>query len=1073
MNQDGSALGVPAFTGWGGADRLKPELRTKAGSWRARLYFSAIGILALLLFAAAGGSRAGEAIRVGSVAAQVGVTGAHGSFAPTFSADGRFLVFLSQANNLVTNDDRFPNQDVFVCELATGTITLVSVASNGLGGACLSAGQPSISSNGQVVVFSSFSDRLALFDTNEVSDIFIRDLVNGSTQMGSVDTSGLPSFAWYSGSSCPLLSADGQWVFFESRATNLTALVPSPHLHLFGRNLQSNQTVMIDMVVSGTNFGIRAGHVSVSADGRRAAFVGGAVGDLCVWDQNTGVTLWASTNMTAYLGTNGYACSSPVLSANGSAVVFLAAGFSNSPTFLFRHELDAGTTALLASNLTAATSCSLSADGRFTAYDDGTNVFLWDAQTASNVLVSMSYDGTGPANGPSKTPVLTPDGRHLAFVSAATDLVAADTGGKFQVYVRDLTAGITRLSTVNRFGAPSAVDHEFVEPSLTADGQRVAFDSEDDELVADDFNHASDVFVRDVATGTTRLISQRHAARPALTGFQSVDLPTANCLSADGRWLAFVSYDNNLAAGDTNGWSDLYVCDRFTGTNRLVTSGVSNIVNPILSARSPFVLFTELALPSSPRYFYSSDGTIYCHNFLANTTAVVTVRWDGSGPASGGGAPVDISPDGRYVLFSSTSPDLVRIGGNDHRQLFVRDMALGTNYLITATVWGGPAYDYCFYGPQFASLAGQWVFFAICAGDLTTNAVVDFNSPRLYVHDLVTHTTHLASWDGSKDVGLVGVPSVAPDATTVFFASPTASSQVGIFAHNYVTGASALVVDSALYPAASRDGSVLAYRTYPLAPAYAEIRVIDSRAGTTNLVGVPRYATSSEASSRAAPIVTADGRYVVFTSSGGDLVSNDTNGVMDIFVYDRATSNTVALTHSPLTGFTANGLSSRPMLAADGRTILFHSMAGDLVEGDFNDVRDVFLLRLGGGDSDGDGVDDDWEMAFFGTLTRDGASDIDGDGASDGQEFRAGTDPTNQGSVLRAFTLVSVGTGSTTLIWPAVPGRSYRVQFKTDLNDSDWTDLLAPVVVNGASASCVDPGAAGQGRRFYRVVMQP
>jgi len=83
----------------------------------------------------------------------------------------------------------------------------------------------------------------------------------------------------------------------------------------------------------------------------------------------------------------------------------------------------------------------------------------------------------------------------------------------------------------------------------------------------------------------------------------------------------------------------------------------------------------------------------------------------------------------------------------------------------------------------------------------------------------------------------------------------------------------------------------------------------------------------------------------------------------------------------------------KPVLGGDGRTVLFQSFASDLVAQDFNNNRDIFVLRLGSGDSDGDGLDDDWELAYFGTLARDGTGDFDGGGQTDLAEYRAGTNP--------------------------------------------------------------------------------
>src|SRR5206468_7498342 len=130
----------------------------------------------------------------------------------------------------------------------------------------------------------------------------------------------------------------------------------------------------------------------------------------------------------------------------------------------------------------------------------------------------------------------------------------------------------------------------------------------------------------------------------------------------------------------------------------------------------------------------------------------------------------------------------------------------------------------------------------------------------------------------------------------------------------------------------------------------------------------------------------------------------------DIFVRDRVSGTTILMSLNLQGTGSGNGSSTKPALGADGRTVVFQSVANDLVPRDYNDRRDVFVLRLGGGDTDEDGMDDDWEMAYFGALSRDGTGDFDGDGQTDLQEFLAGTDPTNIGSTLRVLTLSLSGT---------------------------------------------------------------
>lgn len=168
-----------------------------------------------------------------------------------------------------------------------------------------------------------------------------------------------------------------------------------------------------------------------------------------------------------------------------------------------------------------------------------------------------------------------------------------------------------------------------------------------------------------------------------------------------------------------------------------------------------------------------------------------------------------------------------------------------------------------------------------------------------------------------------------------------------------------------------------------------------------------------------------------------------------------------------------NGPSTRPVLAADGRTLVFQSFANDLVTGDYNDKRDIFILKLGGADTDSDGMDDDWEVTYFDDKSRDGMGDSDGDGASDLQEFLAGTDPTNIDSFFRVLTVAPAGGGAKLLFWSGNPQRSYRAEFKDDLGAASWTALAGTISWNGSTASITDPGAGGTTNRYYRVVRLP
>jgi len=213
------------------------------------------------------------------------------------------------------------------------------------------------------------------------------------------------------------------------------------------------------------------------------------------------------------------------------------------------------------------------------------------------------------------------------------------------------------------------------------------------------------------------------------------------------------------------------------------------------------------------------------------------------------------------------------------------------------------------------------------------------------------------------------------------------------------------------------------------------------------------------------PLISGDGRFILFLSRVTSSVTNITR----LYVRDRVMNQTLLLTPNADGIGLITGQGAHLSMSRDGRTAVFQSFAADLVTGDYNDKRDVFVVRLGSGDSDGDGMDDDWEVAYFGDLSRDGSGDLDGDGQTDLQEFRAGTDPTNKDSVLRAITVTRVG-GGTTVFWSAVAGRSYRIEFKEKLDEPTWTKVSGQVQVTGATGWVDDSTASSASQRFYRVV---
>ena len=137
-----------------------------------------------------------------------------------------------------------------------------------------------------------------------------------------------------------------------------------------------------------------------------------------------------------------------------------------------------------------------------------------------------------------------------------------------------------------------------------------------------------------------------------------------------------------------------------------------------------------------------------------------------------------------------------------------------------------------------------------------------------------------------------------------------------------------------------------------------------------------------------------------------------------------------------------------------------------------NLTRRAATLPSIGGDSDGDGLPDDWELLYFGNLGRDGTGDFDDDGFRDSSEFLAGTSPIDALSVL-SITRAIPGVGQFTVEWQAVAGKTYRVQYKDALDLPAWQNVAGDVTAGGGTASKTDTTTAGASLRFYRVTLTP
>ncbi len=400
------------------------------------------------------------------------------------------------------------------------------------------SGYPAVSADGRYVAFASAAKNLVAGDTNGAVDIFVHDRRSRATTRVSLSSTGAQATGGHS--SAPAISADGRYVVFESQATNLVDGDTNGSWDVFVHDRETRQTVRADVSSTGEQASLPdarfCGDVSISADGRYAAF----------------------------------SCEA----AN------LVGGDTNNRE----------------------------------------DVFVRDLKEQKTTRVSVASNGSQASDGDSHSPSISADGRRVAFASGATDLVANDGNNAFDIFVRNLTDGTTVRASVNSSGGETSMGAHSLGPALSADGFHVAFWSAADNLVTGDTNLARDVFVRELQRGqTARVNVERNGTEfsgllqsgfPAISsdgrfvafevqnvprpqvppspsvlvkdiqtgalsfanvdsdGFLRVDIAgllALPAISATGRFVTFGSGDTGLVPSDTNGMPDIFVRD--TGAN--------------------------------------------------------------------------------------------------------------------------------------------------------------------------------------------------------------------------------------------------------------------------------------------------------------------------------------------------------------------------------------------------------------------------------------------------------------------------------------------------------------------------
>ena len=462
-------------------------------------------------------------------------------------------------------------------------------------------------------------------------------------------------------SNWPAISADGRYVAFHSTASTLVPGDSNGTYDIFVRDRQTGATTRVSVASDGTQGNGISYSPAISADGRYVAFHSGA-STLVIGDANGQVDVFVHDTQT-----------------NQTSLVSLASGGIQGNSYSMYP--------------------AISADGRYVAFhsaasnlvtgDDNwqVDVFVHDRQTSATSRVSVDSIGTQGDDG-SYNPSISADGRYVAFHSAASTLVTGDTNGGFDIFLHDRQSSATSRVSVSSTGTQG--DYGSGGSAISADGRYVAFHSSAGNLVPVDTNGSTydDIFVRDTQTNQTSLVS---VDSDGIQGNYASNVPA---ISADGRYVAFRSYANNLVTDDTNICDDIFVRDTKDGVTSRVsvasdgTQGDYASPVPAISADGRYVAFeswaTNLVLDDN-----NGKWDVFVHTQEIESEANLTINYPDGAPGSyftvtGSGFPANdtatISANG---LELGTVP-IDAIGGFTF--IFSTTNADEGLYLVTASV---------------------------------------------------------------------------------------------------------------------------------------------------------------------------------------------------------------------------------------------------------------------------------------------------------------------------------------------------------------------------------------------------
>lgn len=467
--------------------------------------------------------------------------------APSISSDGRYITYASSSTNLVAGDTNFAD-DIFLYDTVTEITKRISVDSGGNQGNSWSY-EPSISGDGRYVTYASDADNLVAGDTNVTTDVFLYDTVTEITIRVSVDSFGNEADGY---SNIPNISSNGEYITYGSDATNLVPGDTNFTADIFLYYIDTQETARISVDSGGTEGNGYSFYSAISGDNRYTVYQSDA-DNLVAGDTNiaTDIFLYDLVNETTT-----------------------------------RVSLDSGGGQTNGSSLYP----SISSDGRYIAYQSEANdivagdsnlsqdIFLFDNMSQTTTLVSKDSNGI-ISNNYSENPVVSGDGKYVAYTSYGDNLVSNDTNTTYDVFAFEVDTAKTFRVSVD--SDRNQGDNGSAGPAINDDGKYIVYQSDAANLVTADSNGATDIFLASMKTANRlNYIAGSHGsvngntAQTVLYGLNG----TAVTAVADSGYH-FVGWSDNSTQNprtDTNVVANISVTATFAANDSGSSSGGSS-----------------------------------------------------------------------------------------------------------------------------------------------------------------------------------------------------------------------------------------------------------------------------------------------------------------------------------------------------------------------------------------------------------------------------------------------------------------------------------------------------------------